>query len=255
MISNRTVYVTPTFNRKSPTKVRLFADAYIPWEWVRFPDTKVRLPPPVVAPPVGPGSLGFFFYVKGDGRGHARTSGDVGRNYRLRSMVEIDVANPEQYVWVGDNQSSLSQIRNETILGTMVLRQMEGEGPVNDKQPTVDVTSPTSIRATLKISGSVPWNVAGPQPDIFFKYVVDLEHDRDAGKVNWRISAEHDGFPAHELFIEAGGKVRHSYSYTPNWFYETNVKVAKPSEVQAVKGALALAGQHMHQRWSKKGAF
>jgi hypothetical protein len=77
--------------------------------------------------------------------------------------------------------------------------------------------SPCSVKVELTMSGGVPWRVAGPQPNIDFKYVVELRQKSKHG-IEWKGEGLHDGFPAHEFFIESAGAVQFSHYYAPTWF-------------------------------------
>jgi hypothetical protein len=234
-------------------RLRIYGDAYIPWAWVQFPEPPV---PPV--PPFGPvpaaASALLDFFVHGDGRGAAAVSGDVGTAYRIRSVVEVDLMETpsESYAWIADNQYSMSELR--AVTGHTVVRQRNTGGISH----TIKVyrVNPTAVSVEMTMAGNVPWNIAGPQPDIDFKYTVEIQKNPTSGQVHWDVKAEHDGFPAHEFFLESDGVLKFSEtSYVPAWFSPVSVGTARPNIVQACEGATALGGLTHKQTWSKSGTF
>jgi hypothetical protein len=113
---------------------------------------------------------------------------------------------------------------------------------------------PNSVQIDVNMSGSVPWLVGGPQPSIDFSYSVSFM--QCGNKVSWFLKAQHDGFPAHESFIESAGVVKWNKSYVPTWFAAARPgTVAYPSVANAILGALALAGEYRPQNFSAKGSF
>jgi hypothetical protein len=248
--------LTPQVESSPAIRVRIAAHSFIPWEWVKFPE-----PPPeagfvgmphLTVPAMGL-SAALDFFVHGDGRMPAKRSDDVGTRFRTQGVAEVDVIQQprETFAVLARNQPSKSELR---LIGGKVLYGPVKSGPLTSRI-TADRIDPNSVSVNITVSGSVPWNVAGPQPAIDFKYSVKLAYDRAAKKVKWSVNAAHDGFPGHEVFIEQGSAVRFNKSYLPDWFSPPSTGTARPSILQAISGAKALGGIHMPQAWAQAGEF
>jgi hypothetical protein len=253
--------LTPELASSAGLRVRIAADSFIPWEWVKFPEPPptATLPFPQLGPPALVASAALDFFVHGDGRMPAKGSDEVGTKFRTQGVAEVDVIQrPGETVGsLARNQPSKSELRFVGVPG--VSGQKVLYGPVKSGPLTSSITAsridPNSVLVEITVSGSVPWNVAGPQPAIDFKYSVKLAYDRAANKVRWNVKAAHDGFPGHELFIESGGMVRFKKSYLPDWFSPPSIGVAHPSIPQAISGAAALGGVFRPQAWTLGGDF
>jgi hypothetical protein len=95
----------------------------------------------------------------------------------------------------------------------------------------------------MTMSGAVPPQVAGPQPPIDFEYNIALREDH--GRVGFDIDAQHDAFPAHEIYVQAESGRRFHQHYEPTWFAPEAFgagTVAKPSEANQLRGAASLGG-------------
>jgi hypothetical protein len=228
------------------TKVRIVADAFIPWLWVELPNPPLPLNLRLAT------ALGPSLFVHGDGRNPAIRSDDIGNRFRIEGAAEVDVieAPGETLGYLARHQASLSELR---LLG----RVLHSETDLGGLSSTIaaDRITPNSVEVSLAVSGSVPWNVAGPQPSIDFDYRIRLTFDPATGQVLFAVSAAHDGFPAHELFIESSGLVRFNRNYQPTFFARTTLVTATPSAAQAVAGASALGGVAFRQHWTVSGGF
>lgn len=245
--------LTPQVASSPGLWVRIAADAFIPWQWVEFPD-----PPPAAAPaslviPVALAGAALDFFVHGDGRMPVARSDEVGTRFRTRGVVEVDVIERagESFGSLAQNQSSKSELR---LANGRVLHTETGRNPVTSKF-IANRLGPHSVAIEIVVSGAVPWNVAGPQPAIDLKYSVNLTYHPTTRKVRWNVAAEHDGFPGHELFIESAGIVQFNKSYLPTWFSPPSTGTAHPSIVQATQGATALGGMFNRQTWTQSGEF
>lgn len=234
-------------------RVRLVADAFIPWDWVQFPEPPAFLVPMMVQAPAGLAGAAFDFFVHGDGRLPVMRSDSIGKRYRIRGAVDVDVVEKpgESFDALAQNQPSKSELR---FVNGKVLHTETGRNKTSSKFD-VRRLSPSSVRVQLDVSGGVPWNVAGPQPPIDFGYAVDLSYDAALRKVMWRVEGDHDGFPGHEVFIESGGAVHFNRSYLPVWFAKLHTGTAHPSIMQACDGAMALGGLSHRQAWAESGSF
>jgi hypothetical protein len=247
--------LTPSIASSPAIRVRILADSFIPWEWVKFPEPGepgfVGMPP-LTVPAMGLSAV-LDFYVHGDGRMPAKRSDEVGMKFRTQGVVEVDVMEQrgETCGVLVRNQPSKSELR---LIGGKVVYGPVKSGPLSSKI-TADRIDPNTVQVEISVSGSVPWNVAGPQPAIDFKYSVKLTYDRGTKKVKWNANAAHDGFPGHEVFIEQGGAVRFNKSYLPAFFSMPSTGIARPSIMQAIQGARALGGAHNPQAWTQGGEF
>lgn len=245
--------VSPQITSSLGLRVRIAADSFIPWEWVKFPE-----PPPGAAPgafivPVTLANSAFDFFVHGDGRMPASRSDHVGSKFRTQGMVEVDVIEQlnESFGTLAQSQPSKSELRLAT---GRVLHTQTGKNPVSSTFTATRIHS-NAVHIEMIVSGAVPWNVAGPQPAIDLKYSVDLAYDPGTRSVEWKIAADHDGFPGHEIFIESAGLVRFNKSYLPSWFSSPSTGTCHPSMIQAMQGAAALGGINNRQTWIKNGSF
>jgi len=228
------------------TKVRIVADAFIPWSWVELPK------PPIPLALRLSSALGPSLFVHGDGRNPVIRSDDIGNRFRIEGAAEVDVieAPGETLGYLARHQASLSELR---ALGRVLHSETDLGGL--SSTITADRITPNSVEVSLAVSGNVPWNVAGPQPSIDFDYRIRLTFDPATGQVFFAVSAAHDGFPAHELFIESSGLVRFNRNYQPTFFAPTTLVTATPSVAQAVAGANALGGVAFRQHWTMSGGF
>jgi hypothetical protein len=239
--------LTPQSSSSPGTLVRVAANSFIPWSWVEFPD-----PPPVTLP-ILVGGAALDFFVHGDGRMPASRSDAVGTGFRTQGVVEVDVVERpgETFAVLARNQPSKSELRGPF---GVVLHTETGRGPLTSKF-SASRLAPNTVHLLFEVSGSVPWNVAGPQPAIDLKYSVQLDYDPAMNRLHWSMSAVHDGFPGHEVFLESAGGVRFKKSYLPSFFSVPGTGTARPTIPQAVDGARALGGAIHAQHWSQRGYF
>lgn len=234
------------------TRVKVTAHAFIPWEWVKFPEP----PPTGIIPGVASAALDFF--VHGDGRGPGQRSGGTAR---MTTAVEVELLedqakNPVIGHPEASNQESISELR---IFGGYVVKRQRGTGEFTPVSKAVRVRRVAYCLVEVRInsSGNVPWYVGGPQRNIDYEYYILLRQTMD-DKVVADISAYHDGFPGHEVFLESGGNVLYSRSYLPTWFAPQAYgpgTTAYPSIATALKGGAALAGQYKYQEWHEEKQF
>jgi RHS repeat-associated protein len=221
------------------SKVKVTAAAFIPWDWVEFPD------PNILNPVRG--------YVHGDGRG----PGDPwSGKYRLMNWIDFDVLeknmkDPDsQGTKFADNSSSTRQIR----VGSHVIDSFTSKGSFTHTTKATRKGSCT-VEVELTMSGGVPWLVGGPQPPIDYSYTISVT-EFPGGKISAQIRASHDGFPGHELYVEASSIVKFGKSYMPTWFAsEPPGQTAHPDVLQAIKAREALAGRYKHQDWLASAKF
>lgn len=243
-------------DRLGLSRVKLLADAFIPWSWVVIPNpVKAPIPPPLPLPlpPIPVNQLSL--HIKGDGRNFAASTGDVGR-FKLRNWIDVEILREVHRGRVvqgrqADNQGSAHKV----FFAGMHLWTYEKRAPfthVTDAEATNDC----AVKVTMIMSGGVPWDVAGPQPPIDFRYEITLREDVKRRKIKWAVEAEHDGIPAHEFFIESGNRVHSNPRYIPHWFASARPNtMAYPSTGQAIEGTSALGGITHQQKWKKSGEF
>lgn len=229
------------------TKVRIVADAFIPWSWVELPNPPLPMGQyPNLAKSV------VHTFVHGDGRDAAKKSDDISNRFRIEGAAEVDVieAPGETLGYLARHQASKSELR---VFG----RVLHSETDLGGLSSTITANriTPNSIEVSMAVSGNVPWNVAGPQPSIDFDYRIRLTFDPTTGQVSFQATAAHDGFPAHELFIESSGLVRFNKNYLPTFFAPPTFVTATPSVAQAAAGASALGGAAYRQNWTMSGSF
>jgi RHS repeat-associated protein len=226
-------------------RVKVTADAFIPWSWVRLPNPLDYNISTRFAPKV-------YRYIHGDGRGPGNPWDGA---YRLMNWIEFDFPEKvphdiESYTdKFEDNQPSISEDR----LGSVVLWRIVLTAPFTATTHAYRI-GPSHVGLRLKMSGGVPLRIGGPQPPIDYTYDVDLlRYCRNGTKIEATVNAEHDGFPGHELFVEYEGRIRYSKYYLPTWFAsEPPGQTAKPSPEQALRGSAALLGIFMYQKWDER---
>ena len=222
-------------------RVKVTADAFIPWDWVRLPGN-----------PVSPTTE----YIHGDGRGPGNPWQGA---YRMISWAEFEFpANvPDDIDKTVSKFMNSSSSTRQTRMRSYVVSTYTDTGTFTGR---VDVTKigPCEVQVQMNMSGGVPWLVGGPQPNIDYYYNVRLlRYTQDGGDhVGATIQAKHDGFPGHELFLEFNQKVLYHRSYLPLWFSsEPAGQTAKPGPITAVNGTRALAGQYNFQEWEDRAAY
>ncbi len=234
------------------TRVKVTADAFIPWAWVKFPE-----PPPIDAAS-GIASFALDFFVHGDGRGPGQRPGG---SARMTTSVEVELLEEiAKYPVIGrpiaKNQESVSELR--AITGHVIKRQRGfGEHTHVSEAVKVKRLAYCLVEVRINMSGNVPTTVAGPQRNIDYEYFILLRQTAK-GNVVANVTANHDGFPAHEVFIESGGNVKFSRNYVPTWFASEGYgpgTTAYPTIATATKGGLALAGQYNYQKWHEERTF
>ena len=234
------------------TRVKVTAHAFIPWEWVKFPEP----PPTTIVHGIASAALDFF--VHGDGRGPGQRSGE---SARMTTSVEVELLedqakNPVIGRPEAKNKESVSELRT---FGGYVVKRQTGTGEYTPVSEAVRVRRVAYCLVEVKInsSGNVPWYVGGPQRNIDYEYYILLRQTVN-DKVVADISAYHDGFPGHEIFLESGGNVLYSRNYLPTWFAPQAYgpgTTAYPSIETALKGGAALAGQYNYQKWHEEKQF
>jgi hypothetical protein len=236
--------------------LRIYADTFIPWEWVEIPDYPVILIPVPIYPLIATKGLGF--YVHGDKRLQKHVYTQVGNKYRTRGIVEANLieSKDEVFFWAVNNQPSKSQFRIEDnlLVGKRILGESNGSGSISGNTKVMRL-GPSEINIDISVSGSAPPHVAGPQPAIDFHYRVNVWCDTEVGAVLYKVNVEHDGFPAHEFFLDCHGQIRARRYYNPDWFDEIMTATASPGIKSSINGSRALAGQYKKQIYSFEGSF
>jgi hypothetical protein len=240
----------PMAAARSGIPIRVVADAFIPWKWVEFPDPPP--PPGILGIPVTLGGAAVDFLIHGDGRLPASDSTQIGSKFRIQAAAEFDlIERPgETFALLARNQTSTCQFRS----GSRILRTATDRGTLSSVI-LANRLSPHCVSVTIKMSGAVPWNIGGPQPAIDFSYSMTLAYDPGRRSVSWSGSAAHDGFPAHEVFIESSGKVCFNKAYIPTFFSPLSTGIARPTISQALQGSGALGGAINPQSWTSSGDF
>lgn len=263
--------VSPWPANVSPHRWRFFAVSYIPWEWVKVPDMHWSVHPLVdrFVPYPKPPEFGVPWRIRGDGRGPVGSSWEVAGRFRTAAMVEFDLLDPHDR-WKADVRSfaAISGSASRWFEGVDFLGGM-GRKPIH--APTVQVSDtgkmpvavarrerldPDVYRVVLHVKGRVSRFIAGPQPYIDFHYSVLIKRI-SPNEIRVTVEGTHDGFPAHELFIEPGWSGRSDWSgwkavsYLPDWFSDVMATDAAPSKLQAACGFAALAGVYKRQHYSK----
>jgi hypothetical protein len=222
-------------------EVTVSADAFIPWEWVQLPSP-------------GP----YYLQIKGDGRLPGSSPPSIAsHDYRMAQTLTVELL------------ASVSVAPIKTLgmgISTSTRRLVDSSGKVvstyTHPAHIVDFTltakrlSCNSVEVDIQMSGRVDWRVAGPQPPIDYSYKVILT--QDGSTVSYDLTADHDGFPAHEFFIDSSASTKVNFYYVPIWF--TSVppgpgSIATPTFWQSVEGTLALAGRFMHQHYTEHNSF
>jgi hypothetical protein len=175
----------------------------------------------VIGPPQSRCGMGQQLYFKGDARGFSSSA----TSFRSRQTVSLvtddsdgikDGSSPQNFI--GESRSyapdalddgRIDSADDDAVLGDCHLLHEQGTASTSSMHITVTPVSAQVVRVRLHGGASNPLVFGAPNID----WDLTLTIDASSSPTRWTLTGAHDGFPAHEVYVN--GKTLYTYDPGP----------------------------------------